>query len=121
MNSRGISLQQIALFTCSDSKSSLCRHRRSPEADGAEFPGSEPFDDRGQYQYEIRRIIVYRARESSLGTPTENVAGQTSVNGPHQLSSGVIDPIEIALLLFHLRGAVAKVSVAHGDVWIDRF
>ena len=45
----------------------------------------------GKYQYEIRRIIVYRARESSLGTPTENVAGQTSVNGPPQLSSGVID------------------------------
>jgi hypothetical protein len=31
------------------------------------------------------------------------------------------DPIEIALLLFHLRSAVAQVSVAHGDVWIDRF
>jgi len=85
------------------------------------FPDQNRSMIAGKYQYEIRRIIVYRARESSLGTPTENVAGQTSVNVPHQLSSGVIDPIEIALLLFHLRSAVAQVSVAHGDVWIDRF
>ena len=36
------------MFTGSDSKSSVYRHRCSQEADGAEPPESEPLDGRGE-------------------------------------------------------------------------